>query len=495
MSTTPTTSPAPVQPAFSWIELIAIPVAASIMETQPISLVLLFLASSFEGENASPLFDPVSITLLLLGLQWWAMLVRYLVQQRGLSREWVEVIHVLGLCIAFGLALVTHLQLLNSIAALVVVVGLIVWFWRRGMMLARLERSDEYLITSFKIGFIALLIVLVLTGLYFSPFYQFGLTYTALHEAVARGLIIYFLSGVLCLSFTRISFIRRENAYRAYGNSMSDSTRLWLVVLMLSWVVITAAAFALETFSFGAVMAVMMWFWNGLGALVNWLLGLITPLLAFLLNLIAGLFPPMQVPSLPSLPYSPANQHPTQPPQLPADVLNLIRLVLLLALLAVLVLVIRAILRRLRLHTDEESEEVRESLSMQSILRERLGERRKSRQKGDEVVLEPLAPDSVRARYRELLQALADQGAQLAHRPDETPAEYEGRLLALLEKAAVSMQEEGNGMPSDAALLHELTGAYVQERYGEKRPQIEHSAYLPAWISRFVKRLSNRDTS
>lgn len=464
------------------------------METQPISLVLLLLASAFAGQNASPLLDPVSITLLLLGLQWWAMFVYYLVRQRGLSAEWVEVIHISGLCLAFALVLVTHLQLLQNIAALVVAAGLIVWFWRRGMKLARLERSDEYLITSFKIGFIVLLIVLVLTVLYFSPFYQYGLTFTALHEAVARGLIIYFLSGVLSLSLTRISFIRRENAYRAPGNTVRDPTRLWLVILMLFWGVVTAAVLALETFSFAAVTLVMTWFWNGLGALVDWLLGLITPLLAFLLNLLAPLFPPMAIPSRPPPSHAPTGQHPPPPPQLPADIANLIRLLLLLAVLAVLVLIIRAILRRLRLHVDEESEEERESLSMQSVLRERLGERRKSRQKSEGVVLEHLAPDSVRARYRQLLQALAEQGAPLAHQPAETPTEYEARLLALLEKTA-SMQEEGNDTPPDAALLEQLTHAYVQERYGEKHTRFGYNAYLPAWIARFVKRLTNRNAS
>lgn len=473
------------------------------METQPISLVLLLLASAFAGQNASPLLDPVSIMLLLLGLQWWAMFVYYLVRQRGLSAEWAEVIHISGLCLAFALTLVTHLQLLHNIAALVVAAGLIVWFWRRGMKLARLERSDEYLITSFKIGFIVLLIVLVLTVIYFSPSYQCGLfdpsyqcdlTYTALHEAVARGLIIYFLSGVLSLSLTRISFIRRANAYRAPSNTVRDPTRLWLVILMLFWGVVTAAALALETFSFAAVTLVMTWFWNGLGALVNWLLGLITLLLAFLLNLLAPLFPPMVIHSRPSPSHAPTGQHPTPPPQPPPDILNLIRLLLLLAVLVVLVLIIRSILRRLRLHVDEESEEERESLSMQSVLRERLGERRKSRQKSEGVVLEHLAPDSVRARYRQLLQALAEQGAPLAHQPAETPTQYEARLLALLEKTA-SMQEEGNDTPSDAALLEQLTHAYVQERYGEKHTRFGYNAYLPAWIARFVKRLSNRNAS
>ncbi len=458
------------------------------METQPIWLVLLLLASAFAGQNAAPLLDPVSITLLLLGLQWWAMLVRYLVRRRNLSVEWMEVFSVSGLCLAFALALLTHLHLLNAIAALAVVAGLIVWFWRRGLRLARLERSDEYLITSFKVGFIAVLVVLAITSIYFSPIYQSDLPYTALHEFVARGLIIYFLSGVLCLSLARISFIRRENAYRAFGASR-DPTRLWLLVLTLFWGVVTVAAFALEIFSFAAILAVTTWFWNGLAALVEWLLSLISPLLAFLLHLLAPLFPPMVTHLRSAPPRTHTISHHAPPPQLPADVLNLLRLLLLLALLAVFVLVIRSILRRLRLHVDEESEEERENLSMQSILRERPGQRRKSRQKNEEDALEPLAPDSVRARYRELLQALAEQGTSLAHQPAETPAEYEARLLALLKKTA-SAQEDGDSALSDAMLLQQLTHAYMQERYGEKRPQLAHDASLPSRIARLVKQLS-----
>lgn len=458
------------------------------METQPIWLVLLLLASAFTGENATPLLDPVSITLLLLGLQWWAMLVYYLVQRRNLSAEWAEVVSVSGLCLAFALALLTHLQLLKSIAALIVLAGLLVWFWRRGIKLARVERSDEYLITSFKVGFMVMLFILTLTALYFSPIYQYDLSYTALHEAVARGLIIYFLSGVLCLSLTRISFIRRENIYRAASNTWRDPTRLWLAVLLLFWTVVTAGAIALETFSFGAVVTVVTWFWNGLGALLDWLSALIAPLLAFLLHLLAPLFPPTVIHSRPAPPAS-SHPHQTPPPPLPADVLNLLRLLLLLALLVVAVLVIRAILRRLRWHVDDESEEERESLSMQSVLRERSGERRKSRQKSAAVALEPLAPDSARARYRALLQALSEQGASLAHQPAETPAEYEARLLALLKKTT-SAQEETPDTLSDAALLQQLTHAYVQERYGEKPAQLAHNAFLPAWIARFAKRLS-----
>src|SRR5947209_20463317 len=74
---------AQVRPTFDWIELLAVPLASSIMETQPIALVLLLGATLFTGENASPLLSEGSITLLLLGLQWCAILMQYFVR-RGL---------------------------------------------------------------------------------------------------------------------------------------------------------------------------------------------------------------------------------------------------------------------------------------------------------------------------------------------------------------------------------------------------------------------------
>jgi hypothetical protein len=103
-------------------------------------------------------------------------------------------------------------------------------------------------------------------------------------------------------------------------------------------------------------------------------------------------------------------------------------------------------------------------------------------------VLEPLDPTSARARYRELLQALAWKREELARRPNETPAEYEARLLALL-KMAPPLEAQGDSTPPDPAILDELTCAYMQERYAGKHPHLQHDAYVPAWIPRFVRRL------
>jgi hypothetical protein len=155
-----------------------------------------------------------------------------------------------------------------------------------------------------------------------------------------------------------------------------------------------------------------------------------------------------------------------------------------------LFLVIREILRRWHAVPDDESEEeIRESLSRESIRKTRREQQRQRQKSGDLAGLEPLDPNSARARYRELLQELAWNGENLARRANETPSEYEKRLLALLKKA--SSEAQGDGTPADPAILDELTAAYMEERYGGKRAHLEHDAYVQGWIPRFVRRLAN----
>jgi Domain of unknown function (DUF4129) len=137
---------------------------------------------------------------------------------------------------------------------------------------------------------------------------------------------------------------------------------------------------------------------------------------------------------------------------------------------------------------DESEEEIRESLSRESILKTRRKEQLQRQKTGALAALEPLDPNSTRARYRELLQELAWSGEKLGRRANETPSEYEKRLLTLLKKAPSEVQ--GDDTPPDPAMLDELTSAYMQERYGGKHPRLLHDAYVPAWIPRFVRRLA-----
>src|SRR5215471_19225969 len=67
--------------SFDWIELLAVPIAVCVMETQPIVLALTLFAVAFLGSGELPLGEG-SITLLLLGLHWWAKAVSVLTQGR-----------------------------------------------------------------------------------------------------------------------------------------------------------------------------------------------------------------------------------------------------------------------------------------------------------------------------------------------------------------------------------------------------------------------------
>src|SRR5436305_1951273 len=68
--------------SFDWIEFLAVPLALSVMETQAIAVGLALLALAFLQDSTAVSLDAESITLLLLGLHWWARVVSALTQAR-----------------------------------------------------------------------------------------------------------------------------------------------------------------------------------------------------------------------------------------------------------------------------------------------------------------------------------------------------------------------------------------------------------------------------
>jgi len=154
------------------------------------------------------------------------------------------------------------------------------------------------------------------------------------------------------------------------------------------------------------------------------------------------------------------------------------------------VLVVRAIVRRWQVEREEdEDEEEREALPVQEILKMRREERRKK--KKEELALEALKSGSARARYRELLQTIAESNERLARRPNETPAEYERRLRAQLpHRAATAVDTEQQ--PSDAVILDTLTQSYARERYGGAQTDAVQRKYLSTWVPHLLKRFTGR---
>lgn len=465
--------------SFDWIELLAVPIAICIMETQPIVLVLTLAAVALLGYNATLPLDEGSITLLLLGLHWWAKAVSTFTQRRT-NTTLARFLELLGLFLAIVLTVVTHISLVHNIPTLFFTIILIIGFWYAGMLRVQKGPDDVYVLTSFKIGLGVLLGVLILTLLNFDP------VPTILHDELTFALPTFFLSGLIGLSFTRIVMIRKESANSAQRGLQGDPTRGWLLILMLTWVIVMASTLAFEAFGFQSIVIVATFLWSALGIVANFFLLLLSPLL----NLLSRFFP-MVAPSkvIPLFPSTSINSHSPPFPYF-AVIFLIARLVVLAILLVLLFFVIRAMLRRWRMAPDDESEEeIRESLSRQSILKLRRREQRQHQKTEDFITLESLDPNSIRARYRELLQELAWNGGTLARRANETPSEYEKRLLALLKKEP-SIEAKGEDKPADPAMLDELTSAYKQERYGGKHPRLVHDSNVPAWIPRFVRRLS-----
>lgn len=479
-----------VQLRSNWIEVLALPIIASIMEAQPIFVVLVFASPVFaSGVIGMPFLSEISIILLALGLRWWTMGVHGYVQ-RGVSENNERLLYVLGLLIAGGLVVGTPLLLVRSILSLIFSSALVLWFWWRGMQQVT-SLDDEQLVISFRIGFVLLLIVLL-----FAVFYL-DASYTALFAVLAEAIPIFFLSGLLGLSFTRIALVRRETTRYASDNSASGSTRNWLFVLTAFWLAVIIAVLALETFSFDTVVVAMGVLWVGISTVLVWIVTLIayilTPVLyviSLLLVLLIRLFHSGTPPVAPLYPTQPLNPIGHQQDFSP-EALTAGRFVLLCVTLIALFFVARVILRRLRTRRKEdEVEEIREGLSLRSIAQQRRAERQQLPQQHIPQ-LEALDPESARAYYRELLQAMASNNPAFARRSDETPTEYQTRLLTFA-KQAVSEARSEDRMPSEQEMLDVLTHDYSLERYGGKQLEQAQRGYLHTWVPHLIERLTRK---
>jgi uncharacterized protein DUF4129 len=483
----------------TWIERFAIPIAASVMEAQPIALVIVLLTVMMTGTKAMPPFGAAGIALIALGLLWWAMLVERVIRRtlKGRRAAWL---HFLGWLAAFAVVVGPRLPSLDKgedIFAALLWVVLVTWLWRRSIPRAQAGFTYGQLATSFKVSFGVLLgilfIVIVLPEL------------QTLRQALGSSLPVFFLSGLVGLSLVRLGAIRQSR--RALdGSQQADPTLAWLLALSLFGVALVAIVIVIEAVfsfaSFEVVLSVLMPLWNALGTLVGWILYgiifLLSPLF-YLLSYLIGLLTDRNAGTQSQSPNprpSPIHQ-PWSPQSIPPEVLAIGRWVFLALALIVVLLVVGASLRRWRMRRDDEGiEELREELDARTLLGERWREwwKRRRRRTSDVPGLEPLDPTSARAHYREMLQAVAMERGDLARTPAETPAEYEARLLIHLETAAPNAQEllPGDRVPPDPAILDELTRAYVSERYGGKQTRERERAHLQARMPQLVARLTGR---
>jgi hypothetical protein len=496
-----------VQRASTWIERFALPLTVSVMEAQPIAMLVALLTVLVAGPNATPPIGAGEIALVALGLLWWAMIMEGIARRRSIGRQAIW-LYILGWLLAF-IAVVGPFLLSvgrgESILAVLLGTVLVTWLWRRSMQRAQLGFEYGELATSFKVGFGVLLGVLLIAIVL--PELQ------ALRNALANAIPLFFLSGLVTLSFVRLGAIR--STHRALESSQqADPTRSWLLALAIFGVTLIAIVLVIESLfsfaSFELVLSVLTPLWNGLGTLVGWIVYgvvfLLSPLfylISLLISLLKGHVstkPQQQNVGPPKSPFLQAWSERNIPP----EILVIGRWVFLALILIIAVLVVRASLQRWRKLSDDEGiEEVREGLDARSLLSERWREwwnRRRGR-KSTAISLEPLDPGSARAHYREMLQAVATNNGELARTVAETPLEYEVRLLTYLEKETAHSQKLSNSAhsASENAFLGELTNAYALERYGGKqtddRQRIHLRTRVPGLIARLTRRASGRASS
>src|SRR6266700_6466772 len=408
-----TTTSVEARQVSTWIERFAIPIAASVMEAQPVALVIVLLAVMVIGTKAIPPIGAGGIALAALGLLWWAMIVERAIRRSANGRR-AAWLHSLGWLVAFGVIVGPHLPSLvkgEHIFAALLGTVLVTWLWRRSMPRAQAGFEYGQFATSFKVGFGVqlgiLLIVIVLPELH------------TLRDALGSSLPVFFLSGLLGLSLVRLGAIR--NSRRALdGSQQADPTRAWLLALTLFSVALIAIVIAIESVfsfaSFEVVLTALVPLWNALGTLVYWILYviafLLTPifyLISFLHDLLTQHGNAQQNPQNSALKPSPF-QVPWKGGSIAPEIISISRWIFLVFALMIVLLVVRASLRRWFIRSEDEGvEEVREGLDARSLLGQRWREWWSRRRQHREVLptLELLDSTSARARYRELLQALA----------------------------------------------------------------------------------------
>lgn len=457
----------------SWIEVFAVPVLTSIMEAQPVVLVLLCGTLFFTGKSNYPLLEEASISALLLSLYWWAMLIKYKLQP-GIGEKAARLLHLPSLFATFAIIVGTHTAFLKNAVTIFLTIILVGWLWRRSISRVEVGLQEEQLIASFKVGFVVLLAILLFASFNGSP------TYKILLHVLAFALPIFLVSGLLALSLRRLGALKSVYARGSFIDTQFNLTQTWLSVLVFLLVTVAIAATFLVVFAFQPLLILFSPLEDILRELYGWILSFLRPSQTKQLH--HKIVKPVPDKSI--------HPHP-QNIYLPNILLLLLILVILLLSLFILVMLflfIRGILRKWKHTCITNEDEIRESLSIRSVLRER----RQTRHRQSRVVLEQLDPASARKRYRELLQAMAwHKGDELGRRPDETPTEYQTRLLISVTISDHN-KERLHGKPSDAVILEELTGAYILERYGGQHSDSDRRAYLLRWVPMLVKRLTSR---
>ncbi|HZU70660.1 MAG TPA: DUF4129 domain-containing protein [Ktedonobacteraceae bacterium] len=449
---------------FNWLDTMAVPMVVGVMEAQFGVLGFVIGALLFTGKSEPPLLLEGGVILIWWSTYWWAFVVKRGIQPR-LGEERAQLVYVPALPVIYLLVVGLHPPFAAGIPQLIATGILSLSFWWRGKVRVEKGGQEESLLVIFQIGFGTLLALLLLVVVY--P----AFSHTPLFDALGMVLPVFGLSGFAALS---VSYLNTKysspNASRGLRTQFARTgllTLFFLAAIAAFTMILSVAAFGpLEALFAPLLTIVRAWYF--------WLLGF----------LFAQPGPPprplkLKLTPTPGIDAQPEKHAPPVSP-LVDEALRLLAIIgIALLTLVVLVAVVWMILHILRGRIDEN--EIQKSIPA-SARRRPPKEVRKAR--------EPLNAASARARYREFLQAMAWRGEDAGRRrANETPLEYQYRLLAALEP---TRQTYAGKSPDDAMILEELTQAYLLERYGEKDVDPRKLTYLRRWVPLLIKRLIPR---
>ena len=446
------------------------PMAAGIMEAQPIVAVSTLVTLVFAGKSEALLVVEGSTILLIWSMYWWAMLARRVIQPRA-GEQRANLLYFPALLVTFVMIVTTYPALFHATFSLLFAIGLSVYLWRHGMLRVEKDLRGESVMTVFHVGFFVLLLALLFAVVDPQPSSQSLLT------LLPFALLLFCLSSLTALSLTHLEAMRIAHQHRFTGRARTSPTRLWIQSLLVLLVALAALMILLVATIFQPLVALFSPFTSELRALIHQLLS------SFKYTPPASPFPNCLYQTCPT---------PLGPGFYPSSFSNwsstLLQAILVggMSLLALFVLVILFWIAQKMLRgrkSGQNEDEVRERLPVRITLKTR----QRNTKRRVKSTLEPLDATSARTRYRAFLQAMARRGEdEQRRRPDQTPAEYQTMLLA---KARPAMQKDET--PTDAAILDALTRAYTRERYGGKTPTVSQQAYLRRWVSLLVRRLTS----
>ena len=344
------------------------------------------------------------------------------------------------------------------------------YLWWRGISLGRSPLDFEDIYTPFLIELATLVFLIILWVYSFKN--ETGQNLTTDIGIYIAG---FFFFGLVALALSNLVVIQEQMKTKV--ESSKNFGRRWLTIILsvIGGIFLISIGFA-SIFSTQFISAVGR-FLKGISAVYDkvvtfiiYAIGYLVQILAYIYQWIINLFHHGKPPEPPQMVVPGDLNNPKGTKQLiisPELILILKWTILALLLLVVIFLIIRAVRRRRRIQTGDDLEEEHESLwswggfksdiiLFFKMLFQRFKRKTKPVTAGVTIDWQPEEDIKRRLSIREIYQHLLWQGERLRiPREDyETPSEYARRL--------------GTFAPEGREPLNEITGLYIDVRYGEK---------------------------